>query len=117
MSHHAMTSWTRRTSPAFCLLDGLFGAFPGRRPERGRTGRTSFAMCPARPAEISVDSTFPGYGTAVPFDGKWIEKGKEITEEPGHRDRPRATTAHLGFRGHGGRSTGIRIDWAPPGQA
>jgi len=42
---------------------------------------------PGLAATISVDSTFPGYTTGVLSDGKWIEKGKETTQDYGHADR------------------------------
>ena len=64
-------------------------------------------------ATISVDSTFPGYNTGVLSDGKWIEKGKETTEDYGRADR-------LGNGGNTWVSADtddehwIRLDWPRP---
>jgi len=68
---------------------------------------------PGLTATISVDSTFPGYRTSVLSDGKWIEKGKEITQDYGHADR-------LGNGGNTWVSADtegehwIRLDWPRP---
>lgn len=64
-------------------------------------------------AAVSVDSTFPGYGSEVLYDGKWIESGEGQTAEGGHPDR-------LGNRGNtwvSAETEGehwIRLDWPRP---
>jgi hypothetical protein len=68
---------------------------------------------PGLAATISVDSTFPGYRTGVLSDGKWIEKGKETTQDHSHADR-------LGNGGNTWVSADtdaehwIRLDWPRP---
>lgn len=64
-------------------------------------------------AEVSVDSTFPGYSTQVLTDGEWIAPGEEITDDVGSPDR-------LGNYGNTWVSAAkpgehwVRLDW--PGQ-
>ena len=36
---------------------------------------------------VSVDSTFPGYGTAVLTDGRWVPLDRQITQDYGSPDR------------------------------
>ncbi|HUT89038.1 MAG TPA: discoidin domain-containing protein [Thermoguttaceae bacterium] len=68
---------------------------------------------PACVAEISVDSSFAGYGTDVLADGRWIDKGREPAPEGGHPDR-------LGNGGNTWVSQDapgehwIRLDWPHP---
>ena len=68
---------------------------------------------PGLTAAISVDSTFHGYGARVLGDGKWIERGKEITQDYASKDR-------LGNGGNTWVSAEtdtehwVRVDWRQP---
>lgn len=64
--------------------------------------------------QVTVDSTFPGYHTAVLNDGRWIELGQELTQDYGSPDR-------LGNSGNtwvSAEATGlehwVRLDWPQP---
>lgn len=68
---------------------------------------------PGSAAKVSVDSVFPGYGSTVLHDGKWIARGQETTQEFSHPDR-------LGNGGNSWVSADtdtehwVRIDWPRP---
>ncbi len=64
----------------------------------------------ARPT-LSVDSSYAGYASGVLTDGRWVELGKEITQDYGSRDR-------LGNSGNSwvseaveGVEHWVRLDW------
>jgi len=69
---------------------------------------------PADAPCLSVDSTFPGYGTAVLTDGKWIPLDRQITQDYGSPNR-------LGNAGNSwvsaaepGAEHWVRLDWPQP---
>ena len=76
------------TRVARCLVLG-FGVLISAQPVVGATEEKANLVgdSSGRSTSVSVDSTSPGYDTHVLTDGAWIEKGKEITQEHGHRDR------------------------------
>lgn len=67
---------------------------------------------PPPAARLSVDSTFPGYGSAVLTDGRWLAKGQENPREFGPDRLGNAGNTWVSAEGPG--EHWARLDWPEP---